>query len=194
MSRDRVGSGVTAERFDRLMAALDPDRGRAAQAYESLRQRLLTFFRLSGFPEAHDLFDKTMDIAARRLSEIQIDNLGAFITVIAQNVRFEAMRDRKRMVSLTGQSERAEELFPDRQEAERQEQAFDCLNRCLERLDVGQRSLVLEYYKYAKAEKIASHQKMAATFGTTPGTLRVRAYRVKQKLEDCVRHCMSVDK
>ena len=179
---------MSAEEFDRLLAALDPDPIRAVKAYEDLRKRYLTFFRLNRFSaEAPNLFDEMMDIAARRLSQVQVDNVSGYIKGIAKNVLFEAIRDRNRP-----RPEPLEDPSPDCLETERKDRELDCLNKCVMQLDLEDRALVLEYYKYSKAEKIESHRKMAAKAGITPGTLRVRAYRIRQKLEDCVKGCMAL--
>src|SRR5712691_6015502 len=97
--RTTADSGTTREEFDRLLAALDRDRNRAGEIYESLRRRLTTYFRLQGFHEAHDLVDRAFDIAARRLGDarIEIENVTAYIAAIARKVRLEAEKERYRI-------------------------------------------------------------------------------------------------
>jgi DNA-directed RNA polymerase specialized sigma24 family protein len=97
--------GGAAEDFDRLLASLDRDRERAGEVYESLRRRLLTYFRMHGFPDAHDLFDQTMERAARRLSDTAVANTPAYITGIARLVCLEAERKQRRQVALADVAE-----------------------------------------------------------------------------------------
>jgi hypothetical protein len=62
----------------------------------------------------------------------------------------------------------------------------------LGQLSRQERDLALEFYKQEKAEKIENKKRMAEAMGITIGTLRVRAYRVRKRLEDCITNCLTI--
>jgi len=115
------------EIFDRLLAALHNDRDRAGEIYESLRRRMLTYFRMHGFPDAHDLFDETMERAARRLSETQVANVTAYIAGIARLVCFEEERKHRREVALDRIPEPPQPVNPEGRDPKQLERALECL-------------------------------------------------------------------
>src|SRR5471030_861679 len=82
--------------FECLLKALNNDRSRAGEIYESLRQRLTTFFRMNGFPEAYDLVDEVLDRAGRRLQNTRVENVTAYTAGIGRLVLLEAKRKRAR--------------------------------------------------------------------------------------------------
>jgi DNA-directed RNA polymerase specialized sigma24 family protein len=49
-----------------------------------------------------------------------------------------------------------------------------------------ERALILDYYRHDKRGKIEDKRRIAATLGIEPTALRVRAYRIRRRLEDCV--------
>ena len=60
---------LTQQAFDKLLACLNQDRTRAAERYEKIRRKLITFFEGRGCLHAEDLTDDTINRVARRLSE-----------------------------------------------------------------------------------------------------------------------------
>jgi len=56
----------------------------------------------------------------------------------------------------------------------------------MELLPPGQHALILDYYQHDKSRKIECKRRIAATLGIEPTALRVRAYRIRRQLEECV--------
>src|SRR5258708_30616564 len=80
---------LSSPAFDRRLAALDPDRDRAATAYEELRRRLIGLLRWWGVPSAEDLADETLDRVARKLEggvTIENGSIGAYVRGVARMV------------------------------------------------------------------------------------------------------------
>lgn len=186
---DSPGGGQEA--FDRLLEALDNDRDRAGDIYESLRRRTLTYFRMHGFPDAHDLFDQTMDRAARRLSETRVANITAYIIGIARLVCFEAERSNRREIALDDVLELPETRHSDDEDPKRLDSALECLEQCVAKLSGKHRLLILNYYSYSKGEKVAVRESMADDLHTSSGALRVRLHRIRRRLEACVTECLN---
>ena len=179
-------SSAAREDFDRLLGALDRDRNRAAEVYESLRRHLATYFRLQGFHEAYDLVDRSLDIAARRLGQTRVENAFAYITGIARKVCLEAAKERRTMSSL----DHVAGIPQVRADDADFELVQNCLEECVAGLSASDRKLILDYYTYSPGQKAASRLLIATSRGSSGSALRVKAHRVRLKLEACVKVCM----
>src|SRR5262249_58621256 len=68
-------------------------------------------------------------------------------------------------------------------------QRLDCLEQCLNQLENKERELILEYYQGEKRTKIERRAHLATSLGLSLNALSIRACRIRNKLEDCVRKC-----
>jgi len=68
--------------------------------------------------------------------------------------------------------------------------AIECLKRCLGFLQMNKRDLILDYYVYEGHAKIVHHQTMAQELAISKGALRGQAHQIRSKLEVCVRQCL----
>jgi DNA-directed RNA polymerase specialized sigma24 family protein len=66
----------------------------------------------------------------------------------------------------------------------------DCLQSCLRKLDGEKRALILAYYAKEKQAKIDYRHELAQQFGITMETLRVRAFRIRASIEECIENCL----
>jgi DNA-directed RNA polymerase specialized sigma24 family protein len=156
-----------------------------ASAYEQLRLRLVTFFRLRFPVEAEALADEAIDRLARRINDgTQIDNPAGYALGIARFLALEAAaRQRK-------ESHAAREALLDMElntcEAEA-DPALPALRACLEAMDRDSARLIVEYYVADDGgSRIARRQRLAESLGLTPNALRNRALRSRLALEKCV--------
>jgi len=67
------------------------------------------------------------------------------------------------------------------------------LEQCLERLPAADRELIFEYYRGEQRAKIDNRQRLAARLGVSTNALSIRACRIRQRLENCVRNRGSDD-
>lgn len=170
--------------LDRLAADGEP-----AAAYESLRRRLILYFRQSLPVEAETLADTALDRLARRLGEgVAVANVAAYAQGIARLVLLEAQAQAAReqrvqrleSAAATGGAEADDEL-----EARR---LSDALEACLQGLDAPGRGLLLEYYGAGDGgERIRARQRLAQRLGISTHALRNRALRLRAALEACLR-------
>jgi DNA-directed RNA polymerase specialized sigma24 family protein len=167
---------LTQELFDQFLARLDPDREQAGKKYEKLRGKLITFFRNRDCPQAEDLTDETFDRVIRKQGEEEIQDLTSYVLAFARRVASEA---HKKEVPGPGPP-------PAATPPERWERQLEMLEGCMELLPRRERGLILEYYQHNKGEKIEDKRRIGATLGIGAGALRVRAYRIRRQLEDCV--------
>jgi len=181
--------------FRKFLAWLDEGKDSSGEKYLDMRGRLVRYFdRRNCFP-ADDLADETLNRVARRLEEEGTISEGPparYCYIVAKFVLLEHVRRTRPQVS-------AEEsdfnvtvssvtTVPSTTAAET-EQMLDYLERCLEKLVVGDRELILGYYRGELREKIQERRELAERLGLTINALSIRACRIRDRLEECVRRC-----
>ena len=70
------------------------------------------------------------------------------------------------------------------------ELGVECLRRCLAELSPENRDLILSYYKGEKGEKIKNRKGLKELFGVPASTLRMRALRLRERLQMCAENCV----
>ena len=79
---------------------------------------------------------------------------------------------------------------PDVYVAENDEESrLTCLRSCLQTLSPDNRDLILQYYQGEKGEKIENRKKLLQRLGIPVNTLRMRALRLRERLQSCVEEC-----
>lgn len=179
---------LSQEAFWTLLSSLDPDLLRAGERYEALRRKLIIFFLGRGGRDPEDSADETLDRLSRRLAEGErIHDLGRFAHGVARRVHGEDLRrqrrDRLARAELAGSRASLAAAVDSDAGAE-------CIRRCIERLDAGDRSLIVTYYAGSGHGLQEDRKELAAGLGLTPAALRVRAYRIRRSLESCTRDCL----
>ena len=180
----KIDMSLTKEQFHQLLAWLATDSARAAEKYEAIRRRLITFFLNRQCEEAEDLADETINRVAKKASVLKDNYVGdpaRFFYGVAKKVLLEYLRQRKRPLPSPPPSASRSELEPH----------LECLEECLEKLKPASRELILRYYQDQKKAKIATHKEMGEMLRLKAGTLRARAHRIRVKLEKCVRECLA---
>ncbi len=166
-----------------MLAALDADTGAAGDKYELLRRKLISFFQWRGAPFPEDYADETLNVAARRISEGEkILNLPAYCRNIAGKILLAKHREReKHQAALKEQSS-----LPANDPVEDDARRF-AFEQCLQQLPAESRELILTYYREEQAGKIESRERLAKGLGISLGALRIRACRIRSRLEVSVR-------
>ncbi|PYP84118.1 MAG: hypothetical protein DMF61_21210 [Blastocatellia bacterium AA13] len=191
---------LSREAFDKLLAALDSNRDEAAREYERIRGRLTNFFEYRGCSSPLDYADITINCAAKKISEgrevYSSDPLSYFMG-IARNILQEYWEyASKRAASLEDMSD-TRHPFEDpletmrREDETRQSDAeLTCLEQCLDGMNGENRSLIVGYYVGERGNKIENRKRLAAELNVPPGNLRLKAFRLREKLENCVNSCL----
>lgn len=185
--RPSSGWKLSSGGFDRLLGFLNRDRDRAAEAYELLHRKLIKFFDWRGHPDPEHVADLTLNRVARKLedgTEVRSSNPASFVLGVARMVFLEESRRLARhdqvepsvLADLTVESD-------DQQEHELR---LSTLESCLETLDGESRDFLLRYYAESGSRKIEIRKQMSRDMGISAGVLRLRAHRLRVKLEGCV--------
>jgi len=173
------------EDFDRLLTWLDPDPERAGVLYERIRWRLIAILASRGCAVAEELADDIIDRVARRVIDIQPTYVGdkaIYFLGVMNNVHHEYLK--RPMVP------RLVEIID---AVDEKETTHLCLDKCLEKLSPHARQMIEQYYAANKRAKIDLRKRIAAEFGISVNTLRLRALRIREKLQVCIEQCLRAE-
>jgi len=179
---------LTQKAFDKLLAALGPDRESAAEKYLEVRGNLIRFFEFRGCPYPEDHTDETINRVAKRACEgEEIRNPAGYFLGVARMLLLEIHKERaKERQALSELADAGAVLY----EFEELEPRVQCLERCLGNLSTENRELILQYYQGEKGAKIENRKNLTDRFKIPLNTLRMRALRLREKLQVCVENCL----
>jgi DNA-directed RNA polymerase specialized sigma24 family protein len=185
---------LTPAQFQGLLERLDGRPERAGEKYEIIRWKLVRFFAWSSCLAPEDLADITLNRVARKLATEAIQDVEGFTWGVAKKIRHEAQKKDLKTVSLESlPSKRAVSDAGSAMEALDQkiqsQKELKCLHHCLQRLSAEDRMLFLAY-RVDKQHYMENRKNLANQFGLTPGALRVRIIRIREKLEHCLDRCL----
>jgi DNA-directed RNA polymerase specialized sigma24 family protein len=178
---------LTREAFDLLLARFDSDRNTAGEKYEAVRRKLVKFLGWWGsdFPEDHA--DETINRVTRKvLAGEEIVDINKYFVGVARFVYAEHVKERMR----NNEAMAALARRPAPEEAGHREARFECYERCLESLTEGNRDLVIKYYQQTGGNKAEAREELAQRMGIQLNLLRIRAFRIRNTLKECVRDCL----
>ena len=177
--------------FCRFLDWLDEGSRSGGQKYLEMHRRLVSYFDRKNCRSPQELADETLSRVARRLDEqgaITGATPAQYCYIVA---RFVCLEHHRQATPLP--IEESELAAPAETQAvpDDRRQMFDCLKQCLNRLEPEHRELILGYYQGEKRVKIALRRQLAARLGVTMNALSIRACRIRDRLESCMRVCAS---
>jgi DNA-directed RNA polymerase specialized sigma24 family protein len=180
---------LTPESFDKLLIAFGGDRESGAEKYLEIKNHLARFFEWRGcsFPEDHA--DETINRIAKKIAGgEEILNPAGYAMGVARLLLLEIIKGRQREQSALTEIATAPEAYVEGDDGEGR---LECLRNCLQTLSSDNRDLILQYYQGEKSEKIQNRKKLIERLGIPINTLRMRALRLREKLESCVEECVT---
>jgi DNA-directed RNA polymerase specialized sigma24 family protein len=153
-----------------------------------MRRRLVSYFDRRQRRAADDLADETLGRIARTLQEdgvIETTPPARYCYVVARFVLLEDVRRQRRELRFRSEAAvvaRAARLVEPDEGPTAWEKRLEDLERCLEKLPLEQRELVVEYYRDARRQRIDHRRRMAERLGITRNALGIRALRVREAL------------
>lgn len=178
--------------FRRLLAWLDQGVNTNGQSYLAIRERLLGYFDRKNCLHADELADETLNRVARRLDEeggnIETEIPAKYCYIVARFVFMEYLRtNEKKIAALDDIGRQANAISPE--DRRRKERMFECLDRCSAKLEASQRELIFRYYSGEQRVKIENRRELAQTLEISVNALSIRACRIRDRLENCVKEC-----
>jgi len=180
---------LTQQAFDGLLAAIGPDRDAAADRYLEIRRNLVRFFEWRGCPTPDEYADETINRCARKIGEgDEIRDVPTYVVGIARMLLREVSRDRAKAARPL--NEVPEPQAVPVEPVVDPEPRVQCLRRCLSNLSPENRDLILHYYQGDKGDKIKNRKGLLHLFAVSASTLRMRALRLREKLQSCTEKCL----
>jgi len=186
---------LTQDLFDKLLDQLGPNGDSAGREYERIRVRLIRYFEWQWFTDPEGLADETMNRVARALGNgkaIWTKNPTSFFYGFARNIARERGRIRAVSLDQIGEGDRHFGLSgsPTTEPDETQDSFSSYLEECVRELPQFERSLIIRYYFGEKSAKIQKRKELASELGISVEALRIRAHRIRTKLEASVAKCV----
>lgn len=186
-------SALSANAFEKLLARLDRDPIKAADEYEVLRLKLVSVLKWKGCREtlADSLADTVLDRVAIKLeSGEEIHNLKAYSLEVMRFVWLEHLRKVK---DEPFDGDELPEIAVHGEFIGEPDIRLICLRVCMNEVvrDDGERRLIIGYYDTDPGEKNKDHRKgLAERFGLSMTSLKVKACRIRARLETCINKCV----
>ena len=187
MPRD---SAIPPDSFEEILAWFNPDREVAGAMYVQLCHDLAKVFIWGRCPDPEGLTDEVFDRVARKVHELRPVYRGdprLYFLAVANNLIKENFRKIKTHVSLSD-VDLTQQLTT---ENENEDAVIaECLESCLKQLTPERRAMIVGYYAKEKQAKIEHRSELAQRFGIPVETLRVRVFRIRASLEECIERCV----
>jgi RNA polymerase sigma factor (sigma-70 family) len=183
-------SAIPPESFEEILAWLNPDREVAGAMYVQLRDDLAKIFIWRQCADPEGLTDEVFDRVAKKVHDVRPEYVGDprhYFHAVAKNLVKENIRTIKTHVSLT-ELDLSEQLTTEDKDDDAD--LHDCLDVCLQKLSSDERELIAGYYAKEKLAKIKHRVELAQRLGISLETLRVRAFRIRGSLAECIKRCV----
>ena len=172
--------------YDGLLKWLSLDHSEAEAKFQRIRGDLIRIVASRGCAVPEDLADEAIARVAQKVSKIAEGYVGdpaLYFRAVVRNVHREYVRRRKPF-SLDHEPWAAKVMD------ETAENNSRCIDQCLQTISEADRSLILDYYSRDRSDKIARRKAIATQIGVGLNGLRIRAYRIRQRLFECVTRCL----
>ncbi len=187
---------LTADAWKRFLRWLDDGTDSGGQSYMEMRRRLVAYFDRKNCRNPDDLADETLDRVARRLEEekmIETETPAKYCYTVARFVFMESLRSKDTKSDPIDELSRPDELriaaAGEQDERDEKEKMLICLDKCSGELETKNRDLIFRYYVGEERVKIENRRSIAANLGISLNALSIRAFRIRDELETCVRLC-----
>ena len=200
--REPVGRSTndTLAALERLLAWLDEGTNSDGLRYLEIRRRLVSYFDRKNCATPDELADETLNRVARRLEEEELivsETPARYCYIVARFVFLEYLRSlRKDDELFDDQRTPASAVIPSPETGEQREtreKLLNCLEQCTSGLQPLSREIITRYYVGTGRRKIENRTGLARELGISMNALSIRACRIRDKLEACVRQCAAVE-
>jgi RNA polymerase sigma factor (sigma-70 family) len=188
MARD---SAIAPGSFDEILTWLNSDREVAGDQYVQLRHDLVKIFRWNRCGDPEGLTDEVFDRVLRKVHELRQTFTGdprLFFYGVARNLIKEESKRLRGHISLDDMDLAAN--APAGEHNNTRLMREECLDLCLQKIGRNKRELILDYYAKEKQAKIDHRAEVARRLGISVEALRVRVYRIRSTLEECINSCL----
>ncbi len=189
---------LTPSAFRKLLSWLGEGTDSGGQSYLDMRRRLVAYFDRKNCHAPDDLADETLNRVARRLEEEGVTESEAparYCYIVARFVFMEHLRGAQKTNALLDDIRRQSHgnylaASEADDEKENQEKMLNCLEQCAGKLEPPNLETIIRYYVGKERARIENRRALAEELRITLNALSIRACRIRDKLEDCIRQCV----
>lgn len=176
--------------FKRFLKWLASEGNDSAEVYEHIRNVLIKIFNAKGFQSADEMADETIDRVISKIDELEKNYDGKklhYFLSVARFIQLEHLKKRTFEIEIEKL-----EAMPDRNRFQDDDEIFSTnillLKECLKKLNRKNRSIIWDYFNVSKKNKIEKHKKIAEKFSLTHNSLRIKVFRIKKNLAECIKN------
>jgi hypothetical protein len=175
------------EAWDKFLLFLDADIDVAADKYEVIRRKLITYFERRKCLVAEYLADVAINRVMKRLFEGQlIATLMGYVYGVARIVYLEYLAEQRAGQAFHDEIARKGEPIAD---AEPNDLRI-CFDECVETLTTENQEFIKLYYEETGRAKIDNRKIMSEQKNVSQNALVLRAFQIRKKLERCINKCL----
>jgi len=167
------------------LAWLGPDRQKAGEKYERIRQNLLDYFRRRGAIDPPSLTDEVFARVTKKVRAVSINFVGDpahYFLAVARKV----LAEWRRQPVLTELPPHIPVLSED-MTAEMKERLLQSLEHCWTILSPQKQEILSRYCLGTPPQKLSeSREELARELGLSLNALRVMVHRLKSKVKRCI--------
>lgn len=175
----------TAETFSLLLQAFSKNEAEAVSSYTELYDALVRFFRLKGDFAPEEAADLTIDRLSEKISQgEEIRDLRKYGFGVARLVFLERIRrkDKEKNAAAAFYQKNGHQF-----EVEKADPLED-FRDCLESLKDEEKKILKSYFADMSFSELCEHrEEMSREMGISLNRLRMMIYRLREKLEKCVK-------
>jgi RNA polymerase sigma factor (sigma-70 family) len=182
---------LNQEDFDNLLAWLHPNRDLAAQKYHEIHQSLVKVFSWRGYSDAEELADEVVNrvsVRAKGFIEHYVGDPALYFYGVAKKILHEC--ERRQPPQPLKPNMKVTEASAAEDQVDEGTILRECLQTCLRKLEPDEKEQILSYYRGTKQAKIDYRKLMAERLGIGTNALRVRVYRIRSNLKQCMQDCI----
>lgn len=205
--KEKIDYSLNKKRLQKLLSFFDRDEEKAGKKYEEVRKLLIKKLEFQGSPTPESHADLCIDKVARQLADenLQLDeNYKYYFLQVANFTLNDYWKSREHKKKETLDDKLPNELpFIDLRVKEKEKEAeelsekerkikFDCMKKCLDKLKEPDKNLIIDYYQLINDENNKEQREnLAKKYGISLKNLRVKIYRMKEKLKICEGNCLN---
>ena len=187
---------LTEAALAHLLSWLDEGAESRGERFLEMRRRLVTYFNRKNCLNPDELADESLNRIARRLEEegkIESESPAKYCYTVARFVFMEHLRQTEKEQLLAAELARQRKLHEAQPEEDTggREKLLNCLERCTRKLEPVSRNIIGRYYLGKERARIENRRALAHSLGITMNALTIRACRIRDKLESCVKECLN---
>jgi DNA-directed RNA polymerase specialized sigma24 family protein len=187
---------LTEAALAHLLSWLDDGPDSRGERFLEMRRRLVAYFDRKNCLNPDELADESLNRIARRLEEagkIESESPAKYCYIVARFVFMEHLRQADKEKLLAAELERQRELHEAQPQGDvgAREKLLNCLERCTRKLEPVSRNIISRYYLGKERARIENRRALARGLGITMNALTIRACRIRDKLESCVKECLN---